>query len=89
MGMTKETKDIFKLIFISFALGSILALVLHFTEGEVKVDPDYVNNYKKTQSSLWYEYQDTTSEEIMHTYLEPTDPDAFLDFPSKKEPKSR
>jgi|32_taG_2_1085360.scaffolds.fasta_scaffold13605_5 hypothetical protein len=52
MGMTKETKDIFKLIFISFALGSILALVLHFTEGEVKVDPDYVNNYKKTQSSL-------------------------------------
>ena len=23
----------------------------------------------------------------MHTYLEPTDPDAFLDFPSKKEPK--
>ena len=51
MGMTKETKDIFKLIFISFALGSILALVLHFTEGEVKVDPD-VNNYKKTQSSL-------------------------------------
>jgi len=46
MGMTEETKNVFKILLIAFAFGSALALVAHFTEGEVKVDPDYVLNNK-------------------------------------------
>ncbi len=46
MGMTEETKNVFKILLIAFAFGSILALVAHFTEGEVKVDPNYVLNNK-------------------------------------------
>lgn len=46
MGMTEETKNVFKILLIAFTFGSILALVAHFTEGEVKVDPNYVLNNK-------------------------------------------
>ena len=42
----QESKNIIKLLIVSFVLGSVLTLIFHFAEGERHTDPNYVINNK-------------------------------------------